>query len=64
MVSCVNSVAHWVGHTPCDDKHSLRLGDHLLTALITLGEGHHNSVINFPCIIVTQIKWYQYDPTK
>lgn len=35
----VNSVAHWLGETTYDDKHTPR--DHLLTALLTLGEGYH-----------------------
>ena len=39
---CVNSLAHWLGETPFDDKHSPR--DHWLTALATVGEGYHNFV--------------------
>ncbi|KIJ61753.1 hypothetical protein HYDPIDRAFT_115572 [Hydnomerulius pinastri MD-312] len=60
--SCVNSLAHWIGHTPFDDKHSPR--DHLLTALITLGEGYHNFHHQFPMDYRNAIRWYQYDPTK
>ena len=37
---CVNSLAHWLGETPFDDKHSPR--DHFITALVTVGEGYHN----------------------
>ena len=39
---CVNSLAHWLGETPFDDKHSPR--DHWITALVTVGEGYHNFV--------------------
>ncbi|KAG6374220.1 delta 9-fatty acid desaturase protein [Boletus reticuloceps] len=60
--SCVNSVAHWIGDTPYDDRHSPR--DHLLTALLTLGEGYHNFHHQFPMDYRNGIKWYQYDPTK
>ncbi|KAG9308642.1 delta 9-fatty acid desaturase protein [Chiua virens] len=60
--SCVNSVAHWIGDTPYDDKHSPR--DHLLTALLTLGEGYHNFHHQFPMDYRNAIKWYQFDPTK
>ncbi|KAF8548001.1 hypothetical protein OG21DRAFT_1479331 [Imleria badia] len=60
--SCVNSVAHWIGDTPYDDKHSPR--DHLLTALITLGEGYHNFHHQFSIDYRNGVKWYQYDPTK
>jgi stearoyl-CoA desaturase (Delta-9 desaturase) len=37
---CVNSLAHWLGDQPFDDRNSPR--DHVLTALVTLGEGYHN----------------------
>lgn len=35
---CVNSLAHWLGDTPFDDKNSPR--DHWITALVTVGEGY------------------------
>lgn len=59
---CVNSLAHWLGETTFDDKHTPR--DHLLTALLTLGEGYHNFHHQFPMDYRNAIKWYQYDPTK
>jgi len=34
---CVNSLAHYLGEGPYDDRHSPR--DHFLTALLTFGEG-------------------------
>jgi stearoyl-CoA desaturase (delta-9 desaturase) len=37
---CVNSLAHWLGDSPFDDKHTPK--DHLITALATIGEGYHN----------------------
>jgi len=59
---CVNSLAHWLGETPFDDKHTPR--DHLFTALVTIGEGYHNFHHQFPMDYRNAIKWYQYDPTK
>ena len=35
---CVNSLAHWIGEQPFDDRRSPR--DHVLTALVTMGEGY------------------------
>ncbi|CCM02507.1 uncharacterized protein FIBRA_04609 [Fibroporia radiculosa] len=59
---CVNSLAHWLGETPFDDKHTPR--DHVITALVTVGEGYHNFHHQFPMDYRNAIKWYQYDPTK
>ncbi|CAK5272212.1 unnamed protein product [Mycena citricolor] len=59
---CVNSLAHWLGDSPFDDKHSPR--DHMLTAFATIGEGYHNFHHQFPMDYRNAIKWYQYDPTK
>ncbi|KAF9003440.1 delta 9-fatty acid desaturase protein [Cyathus striatus] len=59
---CVNSLAHWLGETPFDDKHTPR--DHVITALCTIGEGYHNFHHQFPMDYRNAIKWYQYDPTK
>ncbi|KAJ7199680.1 delta 9-fatty acid desaturase protein [Mycena pura] len=59
---CVNSLAHWLGDAPFDDKHSPR--DHLVTALCTIGEGYHNFHHQFPMDYRNAFKWYQYDPTK
>ncbi|KAI0525929.1 acyl-CoA desaturase 1 [Xylaria bambusicola] len=59
---CVNSLAHWLGDQPFDDRNSPR--DHVFTALITLGEGYHNFHHEFPSDHRNAIEWYQYDPTK
>ncbi|KAJ7185047.1 hypothetical protein C8R46DRAFT_883669 [Mycena filopes] len=59
---CVNSLAHWLGEAPFDDKHTPR--DHLITALCTIGEGYHNFHHQFPMDYRNAIEWYQYDPTK
>jgi len=59
---CVNSLAHWLGESPFDDKHTPR--DHLVTALVTIGEGYHNFHHQFPMDYRNAIRWYQYDPTK
>ncbi|KZP14945.1 hypothetical protein FIBSPDRAFT_751122 [Athelia psychrophila] len=58
----VNSLAHWLGEAPFDDKHTPR--DHLITALATIGEGYHNFHHQFPMDYRNAIRWYQYDPTK
>ena len=59
---CVNSLAHWIGEQPFDDRNSPR--DHVLTAIVTLGEGYHNFHHEFPSDYRNAIEWYQYDPTK
>lgn len=59
---CVNSLAHWLGDQPFDDRNSPR--DHLITALVTLGEGYHNFHHEFPSDFRNAIQWFQYDPTK
>ena len=59
---CVNSLAHWLGEQPFDDRHSPR--DHVVTALVTLGEGYHNFHHEFPSDYRNAIEWWQYDPTK
>lgn len=59
---CVNSLAHWIGEQPFDDKRTPR--DHVLTALVTFGEGYHNFHHEFPSDYRNALKWYQYDPTK
>jgi len=59
---CVNSLAHWLGDQPFDDRNSPR--DHVLTALVTLGEGYHNMHHEFPSDYRNALKWYQYDPSK
>lgn len=59
---CVNSLAHWIGVQPFDDRRSPR--DHALTALVTFGEGYHNFHHEFPSDYRNALKWWQYDPTK
>ncbi|THH02985.1 hypothetical protein EW145_g6629 [Phellinidium pouzarii] len=58
----VNSIAHWLGESSFDDKHTPR--DHFVTALLTLGEGYHNFHHQFPMDYRNAVKWYQFDPTK
>lgn len=57
----VNSLAHYLGDQPYDNK-SAR--DSMITAFATLGEGYHNFHHAFPSDYRNAIKWYQYDPTK
>lgn len=59
---CVNSLAHWIGSQPFDDRRTPR--DHVLTALVTFGEGYHNFHHEFPSDYRNALRWYQYDPTK
>jgi stearoyl-CoA desaturase (delta-9 desaturase) len=59
---CVNSLAHYLGEQPFADRHTPR--NHIITALITFGEGYHNFHHEFPSDYRNAIRWYQYDPTK
>lgn len=59
---CVNSLAHWIGEQPFDDRHTPR--DHVLTAFVTMGEGYHNFHHEYPSDYRNALKWYQWDPTK
>ncbi|CAG8844750.1 3243_t:CDS:2, partial [Racocetra persica] len=59
---CVNSLAHYLGDKPFDDRHTPR--DHFITAILSLGEGYHNFHHEFPMDYRNAIKFYQYDPTK
>jgi stearoyl-CoA desaturase (delta-9 desaturase) len=59
---CVNSVAHYFGEHTFDDDRSPR--DHIVTALLTFGEGYHNFHHEFPNDYRNGIQWYHYDPTK
>ncbi|KAI6045240.1 hypothetical protein EDC04DRAFT_3086911 [Pisolithus marmoratus] len=59
---CVNLLAYWLGEAPFDDKYTLR--DHLITALVTIGEGYHDFHHQFPMDYRNAIRRYQYDPTK
>lgn len=58
----MNSLAHWLGDQPFDDRNSPR--DHVITAFVTLGEGYHNFHHEFPSDFRNAIEWWQYDPTK
>ncbi|KAK5997690.1 Acyl-CoA desaturase [Cladobotryum mycophilum] len=60
--NCVNSLAHYLGDQPYADKNSPR--NHILTALITFGEGYHNFHHEFPADYRNGIRWFDYDPTK
>lgn len=51
-----------IGDQPFDDRNSPR--DHVITALVTLGEGYHNFHHEFPSDYRNAIQWHQYDPTK
>ena len=59
---CVNSVAHTFGETTFDDTITPR--DHILTSILTWGEGYHNFHHEFPSDYRNGIHWYDYDPTK
>ncbi|KAN0082611.1 hypothetical protein V8E55_008406 [Tylopilus felleus] len=59
---CINSIAHYFGSTPYDDRHSPR--DHLISAILTMGEGYHNFHHQFPMDYRNAFRWWQYDPTK
>lgn len=59
---CVNSLAHWIGEQPFDDRRTPR--DHMLTAFVTFGEGYHNFHHEFPSDYRNALKWWQFDPTK
>ncbi|CCK70987.1 stearoyl-CoA 9-desaturase KNAG_0F03250 [Huiozyma naganishii CBS 8797] len=59
---CINSMAHYIGTQPFDDRRTPR--DNWITALCTFGEGYHNFHHEFPTDYRNAIKWYQYDPTK
>ncbi|AGO10146.1 AaceriAAR153Cp [[Ashbya] aceris (nom. inval.)] len=59
---CINSLAHYLGDQPFDDRRTPR--DNWITALVTLGEGYHNFHHEFPTDYRNAIRWYQYDPTK
>lgn len=59
---CVNSLAHWLGETPFDDKHTPK--DHFITALVTIGEGYHNFHHQFPQDYRNATHATGYDPTK
>lgn len=59
---CVNSMAHTFGVQSYSKEHTSY--DHVLTALVTFGEGYHNYHHEFPHDYRNGIRWYHYDPTK
>jgi stearoyl-CoA desaturase (Delta-9 desaturase) len=59
---CVNSLAHSIGSQPFSSAFTPR--NHLLTALITLGEGYHNFHHEFPSDYRNGLEWHDLDPTK
>ena len=59
---CINSLAHWLGDQPYDDRHSPR--NHFFTGIVSLGEGFHNFHHEFPSDYRNSVIWYQYDPMK
>ncbi|KAF9259270.1 delta 9-fatty acid desaturase protein [Marasmius fiardii PR-910] len=61
-VFCINSLAHYIGDSPYDDRHSPR--DHMISAILTMGEGYHNFHHQFPMDYRNAYLWYQWDPTK
>ncbi|KAI1323021.1 acyl-desaturase [Xylariaceae sp. FL0255] len=59
---CLNSLAHWIGEQPFDDRHTPR--DNWFTAIVTIGDGYHNFHHEFPSDYRNGIEWYHFDPTK
>lgn len=59
---CVNSMAHTFGVQTYSTEHTSF--DHVITALVTFGEGYHNYHHEFPHDYRNGIRWYHYDPTK
>jgi stearoyl-CoA desaturase (delta-9 desaturase) len=62
-VFCINSVAHYYGDQPYDDRLSPRNIPHVM-ALLTLGEGYHNFHHMFPSDYRNGVHWYDLDFTK
>jgi stearoyl-CoA desaturase (delta-9 desaturase) len=62
-VFCINSVCHYLGDQPYDDRLSPRNLPHVL-ALFTLGEGYHNFHHEFPSDYRNGVHWYDLDSTK
>lgn len=59
---CINSVAHYFGDQPFDDKRSAR--DSYFCSLITFGEGYHNFHHEFPYDFRNGLWNLAYDPSK
>ncbi|KAK9418032.1 hypothetical protein SUNI508_08461 [Seiridium unicorne] len=58
----INSLGHYLGHQPFDDRHSPR--DHWISSLFSLGEGYHNFHHEFPTDYRNTTSWLTYDPNK
>ncbi|KAI9923867.1 stearoyl-CoA 9-desaturase [Aspergillus wentii] len=59
---CINSLGHYLGEQPFDDRLSPR--DSFITAIVTLGEGYHNFHHEFPSDYRNGVDWHQPDWTK
>eukprot|EP00924_Labyrinthula_sp_SR-Ha-C_P003332 snap_masked-scaffold_15-processed-gene-6.32-mRNA-1 protein AED:0.02 eAED:0.02 QI:0/-1/0/1/-1/1/1/0/388 len=62
MTFSINSLAHYMGDQPFDDRLTPR--DNLLTAFLTWGEGYHNFHHEFPRDYRNGIRFFDYDPSK
>lgn len=58
----INSLCHYIGDRPYDDKVSAR--DSWFVALVTFGEGYHNFHHTFQHDYRNGVKPWQFDPTK
>lgn len=58
----VNSLAHWLGTQDHGTSTSSR--NHIITALLTLGEGYHNYHHEYQYDYRNGINFHDYDPTK
>ncbi|KAI1851022.1 hypothetical protein JX265_004554 [Neoarthrinium moseri] len=58
----INSLGHYLGDQPFDDRHSPR--DHWISSLFSLGEGYHNFHHEFPTDYRNTTRWLTYDPNK
>ncbi|PHH92696.1 hypothetical protein CDD83_5933 [Cordyceps sp. RAO-2017] len=61
LTFCVNSIAHYVGEQPFDDRLSPR--NNTLLAAFTLGEGYHNFHHEFPADYRHSHEWRLFDTT-
>lgn len=62
-VFCINSVCHYFGDQPYNDRLSSRNIPHIF-AMFTLGEGYHNFHHVFPSDYRNGVKWYDIDIIK
>jgi len=59
---CINSVAHYFGDQPFDDRRSAR--DSYLVSFLTFGEGYHNFHHEFPNDYRNGLWFLAFDPSK